>query len=55
MYNWILVAILTQAPSGADPDIISRHITHDACRKQLIYHQNIDANRKYLCLPRDTN
>jgi hypothetical protein len=55
MYNWVLVAILTQVPSGADPDIISRHITRDACRKQMIYHQERDPNRKYLCLPRDTN
>jgi len=55
MYNWILVAILTQAPASANPDVISRHITYDACRKQMILHQERDANRKYLCLQRDTN
>jgi len=55
MYNWILVAILTQAPTTAEPDIISRHITRDACRKEMIYHQERDSSRKYLCLARDTN
>jgi len=55
MYNWILVAMLTQAPHGNDVDIIGRYLTNDACRKELFYHQKLDPGRKYLCLQRDTN